>query len=123
MDPRCHRRAVVGFTIVPHLLPSSVTDIVDKRVPDLQSRGVHRTEYSGNTLRATTWNCRRAGRLSGGKAAGRRRHSIGRRPCSGPSLPAGDQEPPRSRGIFWPVSIATGSRFSVGGSGQVARSV
>ncbi|MEU1299470.1 MULTISPECIES: hypothetical protein [Streptomyces] len=40
MDPRCHRRAVVGFTIVPHLLPSSVTDIVDKLVPELQSRGV-----------------------------------------------------------------------------------
>lgn len=32
-------------------------------------------------------------------------------------------EPPRSRGIFRPASIATGSRFSAGGSGQVARSV
>lgn len=31
--------------------------------------------------------------------------------------------PPRSRGIFWPASTATGSRFSAGGSGQVARSV
>jgi hypothetical protein len=33
------------------------------------------------------------------------------------------QEPPRSRGIFRPASMATGSRFSAGGSGQVARSV
>ena len=29
----------------------------------------------------------------------------------------------RSSGIFSPASIATGSRFSGGGSGQVARSV
>ena len=29
----------------------------------------------------------------------------------------------RSTGIFSPASIATGSRFSGGGSGQVARSV
>lgn len=43
-------RAVDGFNIVPHLLPSSVTDIVDKLVPELQSRGVYRTEYRGNTL-------------------------------------------------------------------------
>jgi hypothetical protein len=33
------------------------------------------------------------------------------------------QESPRSWGIFWPASTATGSRFSAGGSGQVARSV
>lgn len=44
-------RAVDGFNIVPHLLPSSVTDIVDKLVPELQSRGVYRTEYRGTTLR------------------------------------------------------------------------
>ncbi|MER5197411.1 NtaA/DmoA family FMN-dependent monooxygenase [Streptomyces sp. NPDC002755] len=44
-------RAVDGFNLVPHLLPSSVTDIVDKLVPELQSRGVYRTEYRGTTLR------------------------------------------------------------------------
>ncbi|WP_198655183.1 hypothetical protein [Streptomyces geranii] len=38
-------RAVDGFDIVPHLLPSSVTDIVDKLVPELRSRGVYPTEY------------------------------------------------------------------------------
>ncbi|MFE9249083.1 NtaA/DmoA family FMN-dependent monooxygenase [Streptomyces sp. NPDC007088] len=44
-------RAVDGFNIVPHLLPDSVADIVDKLVPQLQERGVYRTEYRGSTLR------------------------------------------------------------------------
>ncbi|WP_322973946.1 hypothetical protein [Actinacidiphila oryziradicis] len=44
-------RAVDGFNIVPHLLPTSITDIVDKLVPELQERGVYRTEYRGTTLR------------------------------------------------------------------------
>ncbi|MFJ3776840.1 NtaA/DmoA family FMN-dependent monooxygenase [Streptomyces sp. NPDC090075] len=43
--------AADGFNIVPDLLPSSVTDIVDKLVPELQSRGVYPTEYRGTTLR------------------------------------------------------------------------
>ncbi|MFD6529536.1 NtaA/DmoA family FMN-dependent monooxygenase [Streptomyces sp. NPDC060184] len=40
-----------GFNLLPHLLPASVTDIVDKLVPELQERGVYRTEYRGTTLR------------------------------------------------------------------------
>ncbi|MFF1922320.1 NtaA/DmoA family FMN-dependent monooxygenase [Streptomyces sp. NPDC058221] len=44
-------RAVDGFNLLPHLLPASVTDIVDKLVPELQERGVYRTEYGGTTLR------------------------------------------------------------------------
>ncbi|CAM5313255.1 NtaA/DmoA family FMN-dependent monooxygenase [Streptomyces atroolivaceus] len=44
-------RAVDGFNLLPHLLPASVTDIVDKLVPELQERGVYRTEYRGTTLR------------------------------------------------------------------------
>jgi alkanesulfonate monooxygenase SsuD/methylene tetrahydromethanopterin reductase-like flavin-dependent oxidoreductase (luciferase family) len=44
-------RAVDGFNIVPHLLPTSIADIVDKLVPELQERGVYRTEYRGTTLR------------------------------------------------------------------------
>ncbi|RPK34961.1 hypothetical protein [Streptomyces sp. ADI93-02] len=44
-------RAVDGFNLLPHLLPASVTDIVDKLVPELQERGVYRTEYMGTTLR------------------------------------------------------------------------
>ncbi|MFJ2647435.1 NtaA/DmoA family FMN-dependent monooxygenase [Streptomyces sp. NPDC087420] len=44
-------RAVDGFNLLPHLLPASLTDIVDKLVPELQERGVYRTEYEGTTLR------------------------------------------------------------------------
>jgi alkanesulfonate monooxygenase SsuD/methylene tetrahydromethanopterin reductase-like flavin-dependent oxidoreductase (luciferase family) len=44
-------RAVDGFNITPHLLPSSLADIVDKVVPELQDRGVYRTAYEGTTLR------------------------------------------------------------------------
>jgi alkanesulfonate monooxygenase SsuD/methylene tetrahydromethanopterin reductase-like flavin-dependent oxidoreductase (luciferase family) len=44
-------RAVDGFNITPHLLPSSLADIVDKVVPELQDRGVYRTQYEGTTLR------------------------------------------------------------------------
>jgi len=44
-------RAVDGFNIVPYLLPGSLVDIVDKLVPELQERGVYRTEYQGSTLR------------------------------------------------------------------------
>jgi alkanesulfonate monooxygenase SsuD/methylene tetrahydromethanopterin reductase-like flavin-dependent oxidoreductase (luciferase family) len=44
-------RAVDGFNILPHLLPSSLNDIVDKLVPELQERGAYRTRYEGTTLR------------------------------------------------------------------------
>jgi len=44
-------RAVDGFNITPHLLPSALADIVDKVVPELQDRGVYRTHYEGTTLR------------------------------------------------------------------------
>lgn len=44
-------RAVDGSNLLPHLLPSSVTDVVGKLVPELQARGVYRTEYRGTTLR------------------------------------------------------------------------
>ncbi|MEV4345793.1 LLM class flavin-dependent oxidoreductase [Actinoplanes sp. NPDC049596] len=44
-------RAVDGFNLVPQLLPGSIEDIVDRLVPELQERGVYRTEYEGRTLR------------------------------------------------------------------------
>jgi alkanesulfonate monooxygenase SsuD/methylene tetrahydromethanopterin reductase-like flavin-dependent oxidoreductase (luciferase family) len=44
-------RAVDGFNITPHLIPSSLSDIVDTLVPELQDRGAYRTEYLGSTLR------------------------------------------------------------------------
>jgi alkanesulfonate monooxygenase SsuD/methylene tetrahydromethanopterin reductase-like flavin-dependent oxidoreductase (luciferase family) len=44
-------RAVDGFNISPHLVPAALDDVVDRLVPELQNRGVYRTEYEGTTLR------------------------------------------------------------------------
>jgi alkanesulfonate monooxygenase SsuD/methylene tetrahydromethanopterin reductase-like flavin-dependent oxidoreductase (luciferase family) len=46
-----HTRAVDGFNISPHLVPAALDDVVDRLVPELQDRGVYRTEYEGTTLR------------------------------------------------------------------------
>lgn len=40
-----------GFILVPHLTPGGLDEFVDKVIPELQERGVFRTEYTGNTLR------------------------------------------------------------------------
>ena len=42
----CH-----GYNITPHVMPASITDIVDQVVPILQKRGIYPTEYQGKTLR------------------------------------------------------------------------
>lgn len=42
----CH-----GFNITPHVMPSSIDDIVDQVVPILQKRGIYPAEYQGKTLR------------------------------------------------------------------------
>ncbi|MGY4922228.1 hypothetical protein [Streptomyces sp. 900105755] len=43
--------AVDGFNVTPYLIPGGLDDIVDLLVPELQERGVYRTEYTGTTLR------------------------------------------------------------------------
>ena len=43
--------AVDGFNITPYIVPGGLDDIVDWLVPELQERGVYRTEYTGTTLR------------------------------------------------------------------------
>jgi FMN-dependent oxidoreductase (nitrilotriacetate monooxygenase family) len=40
-----------GFLLTPTLFPNDLEDFVDLVVPELQSRGLFRTEYSGPTLR------------------------------------------------------------------------
>ncbi|MDA0241450.1 MAG: LLM class flavin-dependent oxidoreductase [Proteobacteria bacterium] len=40
-----------GFNILPPVLPGSLNDFVNKVVPELQRRGLFRTEYTGSTLR------------------------------------------------------------------------
>jgi FMN-dependent oxidoreductase (nitrilotriacetate monooxygenase family) len=43
--------AADGFNIMPPTLPGGLTDFVDLVVPELQRRGLFRTEYAGTTLR------------------------------------------------------------------------
>jgi alkanesulfonate monooxygenase SsuD/methylene tetrahydromethanopterin reductase-like flavin-dependent oxidoreductase (luciferase family) len=43
--------AADGFNIMPPTLPDGLTDFVDLVVPELQRRGLFRTDYTGSTLR------------------------------------------------------------------------
>ncbi|HEY6141929.1 MAG TPA: LLM class flavin-dependent oxidoreductase [Flavobacterium sp.] len=43
--------AADGFNLMPPLLPSSLEEFVDLVVPELQKRGIFRTEYEGKSLR------------------------------------------------------------------------
>jgi FMN-dependent oxidoreductase (nitrilotriacetate monooxygenase family) len=40
-----------GFNVMPAFLPGSLNDFVDMVIPELQRRGLFRTEYEGKTLR------------------------------------------------------------------------
>ena len=44
-------RACDGFNVMFPYLPAGLDDVVDKLVPELQRRGLFRTEYEGRTLR------------------------------------------------------------------------
>jgi N-acetyl-S-(2-succino)cysteine monooxygenase len=44
-------RGVDGFLIQAPYLPGGLDDFVDMVVPELQARGLFRTEYEGDTLR------------------------------------------------------------------------
>jgi len=41
-----------GFVIMPAYFPGAFDDFVDRVVPELQRRGLYRTEYAGTTLRS-----------------------------------------------------------------------
>ncbi|WP_405487913.1 NtaA/DmoA family FMN-dependent monooxygenase [Nocardia sp. NBC_00511] len=43
--------AADGFVLVPHLTPGGLDEFVDRVIPELQSLGSFRTEYTGSTLR------------------------------------------------------------------------
>ncbi|WNC17522.1 LLM class flavin-dependent oxidoreductase [Brevibacillus brevis] len=43
--------AADGFNLMPPLLPIGLDDFVNKVIPELQNRGIFRTEYTGRTLR------------------------------------------------------------------------
>ena len=40
-----------GFNVMPPYLPGALNDFVDLVIPELQRRGLFRTEYEGKTLR------------------------------------------------------------------------
>ena len=46
-----HNEGADGFNILPPWLPTGLTDFVDLVIPELQRRGLFRTEYEGETLR------------------------------------------------------------------------
>jgi len=43
--------ALDGFNLSPYLVPDGLDDIVDTLVPELQARGIYRSEYTASTLR------------------------------------------------------------------------
>ncbi len=43
--------AADGFNVMPQIYPSGLTQFVDKVIPELQNRGLFRTEYEGASLR------------------------------------------------------------------------
>ena len=43
--------AADGFNLLPPYIPDSLTEFIDLVVPELQRRGIFRTEYEGKTLR------------------------------------------------------------------------
>ena len=54
---------------MPHLTPHGLDEFVDKVVPELQERGVFRTDYTGTTLRDHL-GLRSAARLGGSAGGG-----------------------------------------------------
>jgi FMN-dependent oxidoreductase (nitrilotriacetate monooxygenase family) len=59
-----------GFMIAFPVLPTSLGDFIDKVVPELQQRGLFRTEYEGRTLRENLGLARPVNRHAGRPAAG-----------------------------------------------------
>ncbi len=51
LEERFKAKAADGFNIMPATLPGGIDDFVDLVVPELQRRGLMRTEYAGTTLR------------------------------------------------------------------------
>jgi alkanesulfonate monooxygenase len=63
------KEGVDGFLVQPPYLPGGLNDFVDLVVPELQRRGLFRTEYEGRTLRDNLGLPRPASRYQGAAAA------------------------------------------------------
>jgi alkanesulfonate monooxygenase len=57
-----------GFMIAPPVMPRGLADFVDLVVPELQRRGLFRTQYTGRTLRENMGLARPARRLRAGRS-------------------------------------------------------
>ena len=51
MEEWLHTQGSDGFTIMFPFLPQGLDDVVDQVIPEIQRRGLFRTEYEGRTLR------------------------------------------------------------------------
>jgi len=51
MEEWIHTEGSDGFTIMFPYLPQGLNDVVDRVIPEIQRRGLFRTEYEGATLR------------------------------------------------------------------------
>jgi alkanesulfonate monooxygenase len=60
-----------GFNIMPPYLPGALDDFVELVIPELQRRGLFRTEYEGRTLRENLGLPRPESRYRGSEAAPR----------------------------------------------------
>lgn len=60
------QHAIDGFLIQPSHFPGGLDDFVASVIPELQSRGIFRTEYEGTTLRENLGLARPANRYAGG---------------------------------------------------------
>lgn len=59
--------AADGFNVLPPYLPGSLDEIVDLLIPELQRRGLFRTEYEGHTLRENLGLARPANQFAAGR--------------------------------------------------------
>lgn len=59
-----------GFTVVFPFLPEGLNDVADKLVPELQRRGIFRTDYEGSTLREHLGLSRPSNRFFDGSQGG-----------------------------------------------------
>ena len=57
-----------GFLIQPPVLPVGLDDFVELVIPELQNRGLFRTEYEGATLRQNLGLPRPANRYANGES-------------------------------------------------------
>ena len=72
METWLHTEASDGFNVMFPFLPAGLDDFVNGVVPELQRRGLFRTDYEGPTLRDHLGLARPANRFFADVASGKR---------------------------------------------------